>query len=592
MRVADYIIERLYGEGVSHIFMITGRGALFLTDAVAKHERLQSISTHHEQAAAFAAMAYAQANGKLGACLVSTGCASTNTITGLLCSWQDDVPCVFISGQNRLEQTTRHTGIPLRTFGQQEADIVGIVEPLTKYATMITDPEKIAYEIDKAFYNAQSGRKGPVWIDVPLDVQNMRIEPEDLERYTPPEETLLQPSKEDIIHVKEALDKAERPVILLGSGIQSAAAVPALEEFLEKYPFPVTYAHSAVDAYGAQNKLSIGSIGSLGGTRAGNFTIQNSDLLIVIGCRLSTITTGDEYDTFARAAKVIVVDIDKIEHSKKTVNIDQFVLSDAKKFLTTLIQENITSASDTWIEKCLHWKSLFPKCEERYKSKGEVDLYYLGACLSKALPGKSVLLTDSGLTELVIPSAVSLKRGQRLVHPAAQGSMGYALPASIGAYFAHGKEIITVIGDGSIMMNLQELQTISHNKIPVKIFVLNNNVYATIRNRQIDLFRTRTIGTDPSNGVSCPNFQKVAECFELPYVKIKDNTNLVQNLKKVIAKEGPVLCEIMTVKNQIYLHNSFGRNSKGRIIRRPIEDQSPFLDRKLFLSEMIIEPVD
>jgi acetolactate synthase I/II/III large subunit len=592
MRVADYIVERLYDEGTKHIFMVTGRGSLFLTDAVARHKKLKNISVHHEQSAAFAAMAYAQSNEQIGACLMSTGCASTNAITGLLCSWQDNVPCIFISGQNKLAETVRYTGIPLRTYGQQETDIISIVESLTKYSTMITDANRIAYEIDKAFFMAQSGRKGPVWIDVPLDIQNMRIEPDELERFVSQDDSNFKPTAEDIKCVAEALKYAERPVLLIGSGIRSAKAVLELEDFIGNYSIPVTFASSAVDTYGTSNELSIGAVGSLGATRAGNFTVQNADLLIVLGCRLSTVTTGEEFDKFARAAKVIVVDIDKVEHSKKTIKIDHLIISDAKQFLIALMKENVKAVNKYWINKCLHWKQIFPKCEEKYKRTDKVDLYYLGDCITKKLPDKSILLTDAGLEELIIPSTVKFKKGQRCVHPASQGSMGYALPGSIGAYYALEQDVISIIGDGSIMMNLQELQTISFYKIPVKIFVINNNVYSVIRRRQVEIFRTRTIGTDPQNGVSCPDFQKVAECFDIPYQRINNSKNLEQNLQSIFDRKGALLCEIMAVEDQEYICNSYAHNAQRKVVSRSLEDQAPFMERELFLSEMVIDPID
>ena len=592
MRVADYIIERLYDKGTKHIFMVTGRGSLFLTDAVARHKKIKGISVHHEQAAAFAAMAYAQSNEQIGTCLMSTGCASTNAITGLLCGWQDDVPCVFVSGQNKLAETVRHSGIPIRTYGQQETDIIRIVESLTKYATMISDPNKIAYEIDKALFMAHSGRKGPVWIDVPLDIQNMRVEPSELERFIPDDNYTFPPSPDDINFVVHALKNSERPALLIGSGIRSAGALPELKTFINNISIPTTFATSAVDAYGANNKLSIGAVGSLGATRAGNFTVQNSDLLIVLGCRLSTVTTGEQYDKFARAAKIIVIDIDKIEHSKNTIKIDHLIISDAKQFLLALMNEKIPKVNEYWQNNCLHWKQVFPKCEEKYKGIEKVDLYYLGECLTEVLPKTSALLTDSGLQELIIPSTVSFKQGQRCIHPASQGSMGYALPAAVGAYYALKQDIITVIGDGSIMMNLQELQTISSYNIPIKVLIINNNVYSVIRKRQIELFRTRTIGTDPDNGVSCPNFEKVAECFDIPYQKINDSLNLSQELQSVFDREGPVLCEIMAIDDQEYICNSYAHNAQRKVVQRSLEDQAPFMDRKLFLAEMLIGPID
>lgn len=591
-RVADYIIERLYEEGVGHIFMVTGRGVLYLSDAVARHGKMQGICTHHEQAAAFAALAYTQANEKMGACLVSTGCASTNAITGLLCAWQDNVPCVFISGQHKLKETTRYTQISLRTFGSQETDIVSVVEPLTKYATMIIDPKDIAYELDKAFYLANNGRKGPVWIDVPLDIQNMRVEPEELIRFEPGEENGDAPGKEDLAYVAEALLESKRPVLLLGSGVRSAGAITQLEAFLEKYPMPVTYANSAVDIYGGENPLSMGAVASAGGTRCGNFTVQNSDLLLVLGCRMSPQVTGSEFEKFARSAKVIVVDIDPVEHSKNTIKIDRLVISDIKKFLTSIINENIHGASEEWINKCLHWKEIFPKCEEKYKISEKIDLYYLSECISETLSENAVLMCDAGLEELLVPSTVSFKKGQRCIHSASQGSMGFALPGTVGVYYGCDRPIVAVIGDGSIMMNLQELQTISYYKIPVKILVINNNVYSVIRTRQAEQFRSRTIGTDPGNGVGCPDFQKVAECFCLSYVRIEGNENLRGKLSSVYEMEGPVLCEVICVENQEYLHSSFARNVQKGVVRRPLEDQAPYMDRKLFLSEMIIEPID
>jgi acetolactate synthase-1/2/3 large subunit len=592
IRVADYIIERLYNEGAKHIFMVTGRGILYLSDAVARHKEIKGISVHHEQAGAFAATAYAQCMGKIGACLVSTGCAGTNAITGLLCAWQDAIPCIFVSGQNKLQETTRYSGIPLRTFGQQEADIVGIVEPITKYATMITDPKQIAYEMDKALYLSKTGRKGPVWIDVPLDIQNMRIEPDELERFEPMDDSDFAPSKEDIEYVIKALQSAKRPVLLLGSAVRAVDAIGELEKLLDKHPIPVTYAGSATDVYGASNQLSVGAVGSIGGTRAGNFAVQNSDLLLVLGCRLSPVTTGPDYDNFARAAKVIVVDIDSVEHSKNTVRIDRLIIADVKKFLVALMEKDVRKASDEWQNKCLHWKQVFPMCEDKYKLTEKVDLYYLAECLSETLSDGAVLLSDAGLEELIIPSTVCFRKGQRCIHPVSQGSMGYALPGAVGAYFACGRQTVAVIGDGSIMMNLQELQTISYHHLPIKIIVVNNNVYAVIRKRQAELFRTRTIGTDPANGVGCPSFQKVAQCFEIPYIRIDNSTDLKSRIATVINMDGPVLCEVMGVENQDYLRSSYAHNSQRRVVQRPLEDQAPFMERELLLSEMIIEPLD
>tara|TARA_B100000963_G_scaffold289151_1_gene258568 strand:- start:21503 stop:23302 length:1800 start_codon:yes stop_codon:yes gene_type:complete len=591
IRVADYIAQSLYSVGAEHVFMVTGRGALFLTDAVAKHEQLKSISVHHEQTAAYAAVAYADYTGKPGACMVSTGCAGTNAITGVLNAWQDGIPCVFISGQNKLQETSRYTGIPIRTYGQQEADIIPLVESITKHAVMITDPKQIVYEMGKALYLSQNGRKGPVWIDVPLDVQNMRIRPSELKHFEIKNEEKYEPLIDDVNYIINALNKAKRPVILIGSGIRSSEAESKFEDLINKTQIPVTYAGSATDIYADKNPLSIGSVGIMGCTRAGNFTVQNSDLLLVLGCRLSSMTTGPEVSKFAREAKIIVVDIDKIEHTKSCLKIDKLVIADVHKLIDKLISKKIILANNQWINKCLHWKEVFPRCEEDNKKSNKVDLYQLADSLSKTMPENSVFISDSGMIELVLPTNINFKKGQRCIHPASQGSMGFALPGIIGAYYGSNHMPICVVGDGSIMMNLQELATIEYYKIPAKIFVINNKAYAVIRKRMVELFR-RTIGTDEDNGVGTPEFNKVAQAFNFGYVKIESSNNLDEDLKSVIAMDGPVLCEIMGLENQKYISSGHARNLKGAIVSRPLEDQTPYMDRKLFLSEMIVEPID
>jgi acetolactate synthase-1/2/3 large subunit len=465
MRVADYVIDKIYSVNVSHIFMVTGRGALFLSDAIAAHKKIKSISLHHEQAAAYAAVAYAEYKNNLGVCMVSTGCAGTNAITGVLNAWQDGIPCLFISGQNKLHETTRFTGVPIRTYGQQEADIIPIVDSITKYSVMITDPKLVVYEMEKAIYLAQTRRKGPVWIDIPLDIQNMRINPDELDHFNVENDKDYSPSKEDIKYVSELLKNSERPVVLIGSGIRSSDAVNEIELMQEKYKIPITYAASAPDIYGPSNALSIGSVGIMGCSRAGNFTIQNSDFLLVLGCRLSSMTTGDPCK-FARDAKVVVVDIDPVEHSKNAVKIDRLIVSDVKNFLVSMTKEGNKETSEKWQKKCLHWKNIFPKCEEWRKGTEKIDLYYLSECFSKILPENSIFLSDSGLVELIMPTNISFSKNQRCIHPVSQGAMGVALPALIGAYYASSYPIVSVIGDGSIMMNLQELETISYNNIP------------------------------------------------------------------------------------------------------------------------------
>jgi acetolactate synthase-1/2/3 large subunit len=592
MRVADYIMNRLHEAGIGHVFLVTGRGALFLTDALAKHSKLEPICVHHEQSASYAAVAYAQQTGGIGACLVSTGCAATNAMTGVLSAWQDGIPCIFISGQNILKETSRNSGIPLRTYGQQEADIIALVQPITKYARMITSPEQIVEAMDMALTMANYGRKGPVWLDIPLDLQSATIEPEKVMTSQVTKPVLPQASPQMISKVAEALAGAERPAILIGNGIRSAGAEKAFRSFVDKWNIPVTYAASAPDTFGSANSLSIGSVGSMGCSRAGNFTVQNADLLLVLGSRLSSLTTGIDFCSFARAAEIIVVDIDPVEHSKETVKIDQLVIGDLKHFLEELGRVHPKPISERWLLKCQHWKATFGNVEPVFQCDDKVDLYELANCLSELMPPEVNIVTDSGLVEVILPTNIRFADGMKCIHPASQGAMGYALPAAIGAYFASGIATLAIIGDGSIMMNLQELETIRHHQVPVKIFVINNNAYSIIRRRQRDLFRKRIIGTDPDNGVSCPDFSKVATCFGLKYMRIDGPDQLSSGLIDVLESSGPTLCEIMGRPDQGYIEVGQARSEiDRRLVRRALEDQAPFLEREAFRSEMIIEPI-
>jgi acetolactate synthase-1/2/3 large subunit len=593
MRVADYIMQRLVQAGVGHVFQVTGRGALFLSDALAKSKELQAVSLHHEQSCAFAALAYAEKRRGLGACLVSTGCASTNTMTGVLSAWQDGVPCIFVSGQNILRETIRHTGIALRTYGQQEADIVALVTPITKYAHMLTRPQDVVEVMDRALNAAQSGRKGPVWLDIPLDLQSALIDPDTI-AVVPLGDTTNPPASDaDVVRIAQALRQAQRPVVLIGKGVRSAGADDLLREFIERWQIPLTYTASAPDIYGAASALSIGSVGAMGCSRAGNFAVQNADYVLVLGSRLSSLTTGTDYCKFARAAYVAVVDIDPVEHSKTSIRIDQFVKADLLHFLRQIQQQQGRTTSAAWLEKCQHWKRLFAPVEPAFQSPDVVDLYQLAEHLSRTMPPTTTLVTDSGLAEVILPSNVCFARGMECIHPASQGAMGFALPAAIGAQHATSQLVVAVIGDGSIMMNLQEMESIRYQKLPVKIIVINNNVYSIIRRRQRDLFRKRTIGTDPGNGVSCPDFAKVANCFGLHYQRIDSVDALGAGLAELFTHPGPVLCEIMGREDQGYIEMGNARSAvDGRLIRRPLEDQEPFLPRELFLREMMIEPTD
>jgi acetolactate synthase-1/2/3 large subunit len=593
MRVADYIMQRLAQAGVGHIFQVTGRGALFLSDALAKSNELKAISLHHEQSCAYAAVAYAEKKRGLGACLVSTGCASTNAITGVLTAWQDGIPCFFLSGQNILRETTRYTGVQIRTYGQQEADIVALVSPITKFAHMLTSPQDIVEVMDKALHAAQTGRKGPVWLDVPLDLQSSLIEPEIMPHAGLDLATNPPASIKDVDHIAQELRQAERPVILIGKGVRSAGAEGLLRQFVETWGIPLTFAASATDSYGASNRLSIGSVGAMGCSRAGNFTLQNADYVLVLGSRLTALTTGTDYCNFARSARVDIVDIEPTEHSKVGIRINRLVAADLHPFLSAILQLPAKPISKVWVEKCLHWKVLFSKVEPAFTSQDAIDLYQLADRLSSLMPDGTTLVTDSGLIEVILPTNIRFRDGIECIHPASQGAMGFALPAAVGTQHATNEMVLAVIGDGSIMMNLQELESIRYQRLPIKVIIINNNVYSIIRRRQRDLFRKRTIGTDPANGVSCPDFVKVADCFGLHYLRIETVDKLDAGLSALFQHKGPVLCEIIGRDDQGYIELGQARSKQdGRLIRRPLEDQTPFLPRDTFLREMLIEPLD
>ena len=593
-RMVDYLIDRIYDAGAHHVFFVPGTGCMFLTDALARKKELVDVSVHHEQAAGMAALTYAKLNETLGACVVTTGCGGTNAVTACLNAWQDNVPCVFISGQAARNQTVRNAPVPLRQMGRQEADIIAIVESITKYAVMINDPLETAYEIDKALYEAQNGRKGPVWIDVPMDIQNSIIDTDSMRHFIPEDKDTLDLSDEDKKFLISELRKAERPVILAGNGIRLAGAVDDFVCFINKTQIPVTYTRLGHDLIDADNPMHIGMVGMLGASRAGNFAVANADLVISLGTRLAIDTTSYEYDKFARGAKLIVIDIDEVEHKKGTVRIDKFIKADAKKAISALMKENFSLNIDAWREKCTHWKITYPVCEEQYKHGDLINMYYFTDALSDVLPDNAVVMSDAGNTFFTVSPVVRVKKskGQRSIVSGAQAEMGYALPGAIGASYVTDGPVIPITGDGSVMMNIQELETMSFLHRNIKLCVMNNNGYSSIRQLQNNAFRGRLIGCDPSNGCSFPDFEAIAKAFRLKYVKIEGSENLQVKIKEMLTIEGPVLCEVMCVTEQPFLGVSTGKNSKGRIVNRPIEDQAPFLDRDVFNKEMIVEPLD
>tara|TARA_B110000037_G_C17103288_1_gene498886 strand:- start:722 stop:2500 length:1779 start_codon:yes stop_codon:yes gene_type:complete len=591
MRVADFLIQYLKNKNIKTFFSVTGRGSLFLNDALARDKDVKSFFFHHEQSAAFAAITTPHIYNNISCCMVSTGCASTNTITAVLSAWQDSLPVIFISGQNFLNETTSYKKKNIRTYGQQEANIIEIIKPITKYSKMVTDPLQIKYELDKAFFFANDKIKGPVWLDIPLDIQNSRLEEKKLKSFSKNHE-IKKCSYKLIRKVFSEIKVSNRPVVLIGSGIKNSKCIDEFKEFISKYKIPVVYTSSSSSILKSKYKFSIGSVGSQGCSREGAFTVQNSDLLLVLGSRLNSLTIGPDTKKFARNAKKIIIDIDKEEYTKNKLDNSSLILSDLGFFLKRMNKKKIKIKWDKWNQKCLNWKKIFKDKKDLINISQKTNLYELSEVFSKTLPMDSIFLCDSGFVDVILPTNINFKKNQICIHPVSQGSMGFALPAIIGAHSTGGKNIVSVIGDGSIMMNLQELQTIKDYKIPAKIFIINNRMYGIIRRRQKELFRGRTIGTDDTNGLGCPDFKKISKAFGIKYKLIKTKKNLKNEIYTVLKQKKTVICEIMVDENQEYIEIGYAKNIEGKIVRRPLEDQKPFLDRNIFLKQMLIEPID
>ena len=589
IRVADYIANRIYELGVEHVFTLTGGGAMFLNDGIACHPHLKAVCNHHEQACAQGAVAYSKLKNDFSVVMPTTGCGGTNTITGLLDAWQDNLPCIFISGQVNKMQTCYNAKTKLRQFGVQEANIIDIVKSITKYAIMVNEPEEIAYHLDKAFHFASTGRKGPVWIDIPMDVAASFVNPFELKRFKP---KMKKKQISNFAKLKNLFKESKRPIILAGNGIRLASASRDLKEFAEKYNIPVVNTFLGTDLLDGDHPLKIGTVG-IKGTRAGNFAMQNSDLLLVIGSRLGVPVTGYKYEMFAREAQIVVVDIDPNEHRKDTVTINLFYESDAKDFLSTFECEH--RFENDWSQKCLDWKKRWPMIlAEHENDEGGISLYYFMKKLSDCLKEDSVVVSDAGSAFYIAAQAIDYKKKQRHITSGAQAEMGFTLPASIGASFANNKgSIIGITGDGSFQSNIQELQTISYYKLPIKIFVLNNNGYLSIRTTQRKFFEDRFIGTDKDSGVSFPNTKKIAQAYGIKYVKIEDNLSLNKKLTRIINSNKSVICEIMCKEwDKVIPTLSAKKTEDGQLISKPLEDMFPFLDREEFYENMYIKPLE
>lgn len=595
MKFTDFVIEFLVNQGIDKVFGLTGGAVVHLFDSAAKNEYIKPVFCHHEQAAAFAAVAYARIKNSLGVAFVTTGPGGTNAITGVCAAWLDSIPCIYISGQTRIEHSSH--GKPIRQLGTQEFDIISIVSPITKYAVMVDNPEKIKYYLQKACFIAQNGRPGPVWIDIPLNYQWMDIDTDNLEEYNYSNDKINIKQNFSIDHNIGAfisiLNNAKRPLILAGTGIRSSNSIQEFKQLITKLKIPFVSSYNASDYFSTCYELYCGRPG-IAGQRGANLAVQNCDLLIALGSHLCIPLTGTLFDKFAREAKVVMVDIDPVELEYETVKVNLSIQSDAGDFIRA-VKNEIKSLNDfsSWYKICQKYKSY-----NSIKVKEESDFvnqYYFVEYVTTKLDSSDNIVVDGGGTVFYTAlQAAKLKEGQRMITSSGIAPMGSGLPESIGACFANSKgRTICFIGDGSMQLNIQELQTIFHHNLPLKIFVFNNNGYLSIRHTQNGFLEGRLIGSVKEGGMSLPDYKKIAHAYGLKTYRIQNHKELKSQISSVLNFQGPVLCEIMISDvHEVEPTQGFIKNEDGTFTPLPLEDMKPFLKRDEFFGNMVVKPCE
>ncbi len=599
IRVADYIAQFISDRlGLKDVFILSGAGSMHLTDGVACNPKLRAICVHHEQSASMALEAYARANENFGVGYFSTGPAALNALTGLGGAWQDTVPCLFISGQVKRASCTRNEGVPgLRQFGVQELDIIPVVSSLCKYTVHLTQPEMIRYELEKAVSIAKSGRPGPVWIDIPMDVQSAIIDPGSLSSYTEVQQTPVA-SDADLAAVCDLLMSAERPVIIAGRGIRLAGAQSVLQTLATEFSIPVVTPYLGIDNLRHDLDIYIGKTG-VKGDRPANFTMQNADLVLAIGTSLHISVVGYEYEQFARAARKIVIDIDLTSHRKRTIKIDRLIESDAKKalegILTGMREAKFKSITAPWLQRCVSWKEKYPVCLPEYtKTIGYINVYTFMNRLSALAGQGDVFIGDAGSAIYAVSQGLILRHNnQRYIPSSAMATMGYTVPAAIGVSAAIGdKRVMAITGDGSLQQNIQELQTILHYNLPIKLFIWNNDGYLSIRASQKNYFQERYIGEGARSGVSIPDTLKICAAYGLEAARVSEVAELDAAIIKALNHNGPYVLEIMTPPEQPIIPTVSSRvNPDGSMSSRPLEDMAPFLDRDEYRANLLIDEI-
>jgi acetolactate synthase I/II/III large subunit len=598
VKLSDYVIEFVANLGVKHIFLLPGGGCMHLVDSVGSCQDLEFICNLHEQACSIAAEAYAQYTNNLGVALVTTGPGGTNAVTGVAGAWLDSTPCLFLSGQVKRADLKGDRGV--RQMGFQEIDIVSVVSSLTKYAMTITAPESIRYHLEKAVYLAKNGRPGPVWIDIPLDVQAAQIEPANLPSFDPSEIAQPQVTNSLTQQVSEAiqlLDRAERPVILVGNGVRLSGAIQEFLQLAELLQIPVLTTWKSIDFLSEDHPLFAGRPGG-SGQRGANFTQQNTDWLLTIGARLDYGQTGYSHPNFARGAKKVIVDIDPTEIGKLMTPIDLAVVADAGDFIREFIRQadkRLDLDRVNWLRTAKSWQAKYPTIlPEYWQETNYVNNYVLIDVLSAVMSGEDLLIPgSSGACSEITMQAFKVKEGMRIFNTEGLGSMGFGIPAAIGGCIASGrKNTICLDGDGGFVMNIQELETVKRLNLPIKFFVLNNQGYGSIKSSQKNYFEERYVGCNSESGLTLPDPLKMAAAFGIKTARIDNHQDIEGIIRTVIADPSPVVCEVMISPQQFTAPRVTSiQRPDGTMLSKPLEDLWPFLDREEFLANMIVAPL-
>ncbi len=596
VKVTDYIAQRLVENGTKHVFMITGGGAMHLNDSLGKRPGLEVIFQHHEQACAIAAEGCARRTGRLAVVNVTTGPGGLNTLTGVLGQWTDSVPVLYISGQVK-QETTIHSCLEagLRQLGDQEVDIIRVVKPITKFAASVTRAEDIRWILEKAIYLATHGRPGPVWVDVPMDIQGAKVDAATLSPYDPSSDALVLDQAlvaKAVAETAARLSKARRPVLVAGHGVRLAGAQDLLLHLAERLQIPVLSTFNGLDLIPSDHPLAIGRIGTLG-NRAGNFALQNSDVALFLGTRNNIRQVSYNWKMFARHAFKIVVDIDAGELRKPTMTPDLPVWDDAKDFLEKLdasLERHTLPKWGDWLKWCGERKRRYPVVLPQYRGTRNIHPYFFVQSLTNLLGPEDTVVAGDGTACVALFQAGIVRRGQRIFYNSGCAAMGYDLSAAIGACIGNGRQrTICLAGDGSLMLNIQELQTVVHHQLPIKLFVFNNQGYISIKQTQRNFFGLPIVGCDAASGLSFPDFAKLGAAYGLKTSVLSSHEGMEAKLRGILEASGPVLCDVQLESDYTFAPKlSSERLPDGRMVTKPLEDMFPFLDREELKENMLV----